>query len=92
MARKIAPPDVQELFDSLALGLARNGFKRYSARALLHVIRWHYHVAKGEREFKCNDMWTPLMARNWLRRHPQYPDFFELRERRRKMVEDDDDF
>jgi hypothetical protein len=75
------PQDVLDLFDQLADSIIAAGFDRYSARALLHRIRWHFKVEKGDREFKCNDHWTPRMARSWLLRHPERPNFFETRER-----------
>jgi hypothetical protein len=82
MPRTIAPLDVQLMFEELTQDLLNRGFTRYSARAILHVIRWHKHLEQGNRDFKCNNNWTPLLARNWLERHPEYPEFFELRDRR----------
>jgi len=73
------PRDVTVLFDHFAHQLARAGFTRYSARAILHRIRWHHHVERGNRTFKCNNLWTPAMARAWLAENPQYPGFFETR-------------
>lgn len=89
MPRTIAPLDVQLLFDDLAQDLIRRGWRHYSARAILHRIRWHFHVDQGNREWKCNNNWTPLLARNWLNRHPEYPKFFEVRERTNKWRIDD---
>ena len=34
------PPIRQEHFDTIALELLADGFDRYSARAILHRIRW----------------------------------------------------
>jgi hypothetical protein len=73
------PADVCDLFERLALQVAAQGFKRYSARALLHRIRWHFHVEKGDRDFKCNNNSTPAMARWFLAAHPELPGFFETR-------------
>lgn len=73
------PDEVRRLFESLALRIAEQGFTRYSARAVLHRIRWHMHVDKGDREFKANNNWTPALARWFLKRHPELGDFFETR-------------
>lgn len=75
------PADVCDLFEKLALEIAAQGFDRYSARAILHRIRWHHHVEKGNRDFKCNDHWTPAMARWFAERHPHLNGFFETREK-----------
>jgi hypothetical protein len=73
------PPEVVSLFESLSLRLAHDGWPRYSARAILHRIRWHYHVDKGDKEFKCNNNWTPRMARWFMDQHPELGEFFETR-------------
>jgi hypothetical protein len=72
------PAHVIHLFEKLTLGLIAQGFQRYSARAILHQIRWHYQVDVGMRDFKCNNNWSPRMARWFLKKHNQ-EDFFELR-------------
>lgn len=75
------PRNICDLFERLSLEVARRGFKRYSARAVLHRLRWHFNIEKGERDFKCNNNWTAALSRWFLKRHPELPDFFELRER-----------
>lgn len=73
------PPEVAELFEKFTFQLIAGGRAHYSARAILHRIRWHFHVEKGNREFKCNDHWTPSLARWFMAKYPQYDDFFEIR-------------
>lgn len=73
------PSEVSELFDQLAHKLIADGWPRYSARAILHRIRWHFRVEKGRREFKCNNNWTPALARWWMAKNPSHSEFFETR-------------
>lgn len=68
-------------FESLALGLVELGFKKYSADAILHRLRWHHHVELGDAAFKLNDHWTAPLARWFMNRNPKAGKFFELRER-----------
>lgn len=75
------PTAICDKFEQLALEVATKGHKRYSARTILHRLRWHFHIDKGDRAFKANNNWTPAMARWFLDRHPELPKFFELRER-----------
>lgn len=75
------PVDVCELFEKLALDVHGKGYARYSSDAVLHRIRWHMQIERGNRAFKCNDHWTAPLARWFLARHPECPKFFELRER-----------
>lgn len=76
------PLDVRTLFETLALDLQGKGWEHYSARAILHRIRWHYHVEVGDREFKCNDHWTPDLSRWIMDKHPSMKGFFNIRKAR----------
>lgn len=73
------PQEVMTLFEKLALEISAQGYTRYSADAVLHRIRWHYQIDRGNREFKANDHWTAPLARWFLKRHPELPGFFETR-------------
>lgn len=74
------PDDVSRLFERLTLKLINeNGFKHYSADAILHRIRWHFQVERRLREFKCNNNWTAVLARWFMQRHPEHEGFFETR-------------
>lgn len=73
------PPDVCALFEKLTLELINAGWAHYSARAILHRIRWHFHVEKGDRNFKANNNWTPAMARWFMEVYPSSRGFFRIR-------------
>jgi hypothetical protein len=75
------PESVCLKFESLALELLELGFKRYSADAILHRLRWHHHVELGDAAFKLNDHWTAPLARWFMKRNPNAGKFFEVRER-----------
>lgn len=76
------PEDVAGLFETLALQVIEQGFGRYSADAILHRIRWHKQIDKGDRDFKANNNWTAPLARWFMARHPEHKAFFETRERK----------
>ena len=71
--------DVIRLFEKFALDLVNAGVKKYSARAIIHRIRWHYAIERGDPDFKCNNNWTPKMARDFIKKYPAYTGFFETR-------------
>lgn len=73
------PHDVSALFEKLALDLIAQGWAKYSARAILHRIRWHHHVERGDRSFKANNNWTPTLSRWFMGKHQAYDGFFETR-------------
>lgn len=74
------PIKVRRLFERFTLEAASQGFKRYSADAILHRIRWHERVELGQRGFQCNDHWTSCLSRWMMKRRPELPlGFFELR-------------
>ena len=78
------PVRVCDLFEKLAFRVARGGFDRYSADAILHRIRWHFQMEKKETDFRANNNWTPELARWFIARNPHMSNFFELRERRKQ--------
>lgn len=73
------PPDVTALFEDLTLKIIAMGLHHYSARAVLHRIRWHEHIERGNRAFKCNNNWTPALSRWFMAKHPRHEGFFETR-------------
>lgn len=80
------PSDVAVLFERFTKETIAAGMTRYSADAVLHRIRWFHHVERGDREFKCNDHWSAVLARWFLARYPQHHGFFELRTRKAKAA------
>ena len=84
------PPGVEELFEDLAWTVWERGFDNYSARAILHRIRWHHQIDRGDREFKCNNNWTPGMSRRFMKKYPQMKGFFRIRERKRTRYYDEE--
>lgn len=75
------PPDVAALFEKLALDVRAAGWNRFSSDAILHRIRWHHRVERGNRAFRINDHWSAPLARWFLSKHPDLEGFFETRER-----------
>ena len=73
------PAVVRDKFESLALQVINLGYLKYSARTIIHRIRWHQQIERGNREFKCNNNWTPELARWFHNKHPQHNGFFETR-------------
>jgi hypothetical protein len=76
------PEFVRTMFERIALDVAAKGRKRYSADAIGHHLRWMMHYDRGDWDFKFNDHWTAPLARWFMERHPELPDFFELRVRK----------
>jgi hypothetical protein len=82
-------PEIYTLFCGYTDVLISKGFTRHGAKAIIERIRWFKNVETNDPNFKiCNDH-TAYYARKWLKDHPEYPDFFELREV--KGDEEDDD-
>lgn len=78
------PADLAALFEQIALELiGKHRMKHYSARAILHRIRWFHHVERGDADWKCNNNHTAKMARWFIKKHPQHAEFFKTRERTR---------
>jgi hypothetical protein len=77
------PEEVVDLFEKFAMEIRKRGFMKYSARAILHRIRWHYHIDRGDRDFAVNNNCSARLARWLMAKHPiTMREFFETRERR----------
>ena len=73
------PNEVYNLFAQITFKTIEAGFKNYSARAILHRMRWHMQIDQGDREYKCNNNWTPELARWFHETYPEYGKFFRTR-------------
>lgn len=74
------PAEVYTEFERVALALAGTGWRRYSADAILHRIRWHMQVERGQRDFKVNNNWSAPLARWFAARNPEHDSLFETRQ------------
>lgn len=67
-------------FEAEALKLRARGFRRYSARTIVHVLRHHSAVAENGSEWKINNNHSPYLARLFDLLHPHYAGMWEYRE------------
>ncbi len=74
-------PAVFHRFGREALRVIRRGWKHYSARTIMEVMRHHSNLeADPTKRFKINDHLIPTLARDFMTAHPEAPKkFFELR-------------
>lgn len=75
-------PEVFRLFREYAERIRAKGHERYSADAILHRIRWHYHIERGERDFAINNDFASRYSRLLMTVDPSFAGFFETRELR----------
>ena len=47
-----------DLFEQLALQVRARGIEHFSADAILHRIRWEFHVERGDSEYKVNNNYS----------------------------------
>jgi hypothetical protein len=76
----IVPREVVSLFVRFAREVKASGHRHYSSDSILHRIRWHMHVERGYREFKCNNNWTSVLSRWTMKNYPDLDGLFETRE------------
>lgn len=71
---------VYSAFEREALKIAARGFKHYSARTIIEVLRHHSALQeKPAAEWKLNDHMTPYWARLFALCNPLYATLFEFR-------------
>jgi hypothetical protein len=76
------PPEVYSLFEQLTFEVINRGLAHYSSDAILHRIRWHFHIERDDQDFKCNNNWTADLSRWFMKTHPEHDGFFEIRIRK----------
>ena len=76
-------PEVWTLFEKYAQEAISSGLTHYSARAVVHRIRWYATVEmKSGEDFKINNNFSPYYGRLFMHRHPEHRGFFRVRIRR----------
>ena len=72
---------VYDAFEAEALKVLRRGFKHYSARTIVHVLRHHSATTETSTEgWKINNDHSPYLARLFDLLHPAHVGLWEYRE------------
>ena len=76
-------PQVFKRFEEEALRVIMRGFRHYSARTILEVLRHESNLRAdpgGWKPLKINDHITPMVSRMFMKAHPEAPkNFFSMR-------------
>ena len=68
-------------FEREALQVVQRGWRHYSARTIIHVLRHHSALQEVNGEgWKINDHVSPYLGRLFTLVHPQHAGLFEFRE------------
>ena len=62
-------PELWLMFETICAERIAAGHSRWAANAAREVLRWRSRA-------KFPNVFTPFMARYWLRLHPEHPKFF----------------
>jgi len=75
-----ANPQIWELFQRFTFHMIRRGFSHYSARAVIHRVRWETATPLEDgTQFKINNNWSPFYARKFHKTYPEHDGFFRNR-------------
>lgn len=73
-------PQVWTLFVRFTYERIGQGFRHYSARAVIHRIRWETATPLDDgTAFKVNNNWSPFYARKFHDQYPAHAGFFRNR-------------
>jgi hypothetical protein len=75
-------PNNLHVFDAFvteAIKVRNKGFKHYSARTIIHVLRHHSAIAETGSEWKINNNHSPYLARLFDLVYPDKAGLFEYR-------------
>lgn len=78
---------VWEAFSAEAFKVINKGFKHYSSRTIVCVLRHHSAVAEIGSGWKINNNLSPYLARLFDLRYPNYKGLWEYREVKRAKVD-----
>lgn len=76
-------PDNLHVWDAFVeetMKIRRRGYKHYSARTIVHVLRHHSAISETSREWKINNNHSPYLARLFDLMFPHYVGMWEYRE------------
>lgn len=73
-------PSVYHEFKKLAHEMKSAGVRKYSAQAIIYVLRWHRDLQTGGDVFQINNDFTSIYARLMIYDQPEFKDFFEIRD------------
>jgi hypothetical protein len=77
-------PKVYELFHKFSKEVISTGRSRYSAWAIIQRIRWHVDIKTEDPSgFKINNDYIALYTRLLIKEHPEFKNFFELKQMKR---------
>jgi hypothetical protein len=74
-------PHIWEMFERFALMAARKR-EYYSAKAIIHRMRWQTEIEEKGGEFKLSDGWISHYARKFMEDHPEHDGFFRTTTRK----------
>jgi len=73
-------PEIYQLFKQFAKEMRDTGRSKYSSKAIMERIRWHYDIrARGREEFKINNNYTAMYPRIMIVDDNSWLGFFNLR-------------
>lgn len=75
-------PDNLHIYRAFVIEAAKihsRGFKHYSARTIIHVLRHHSAITEVNGEWKINNNYSPYLARLFDLDHPEMAGMFEYR-------------
>jgi hypothetical protein len=71
---------VWDAFVEEAMKIRRRGYKHYSARTIVHVLRHHSAISETSSEWKINNNHSPYLARLFDLMFPGFAGMWEYRE------------
>lgn len=72
-------PAIYEMFWRFAHEVIDRGYKKYSADAIMHRVRWETNIVTDSNQFKINNNHVAFYARLFMKDNPAHAAFFETR-------------
>lgn len=79
-------PHIVNAFNFETFKVINKGFKHYSGRTILEVLRHHSNLNEKSETWKLNNNHAPYLCRLFGLMHPEHADLFEYRETKKPAL------
>jgi len=75
-------PHIYNAFEQQALNAIKKGRTKLSAKLIINWIRWNQFLESSDENWKINDAFQALYAREFIKKYPEHNGIFEMRKLR----------
>lgn len=88
-------PHIYKAFEQQVINAVQKGRTKLSAKLIVNWIRWNQFLESSDDNWKINDAYQSMYAREFIKNHPEHSGIFEMRKLRAEepgpyMIQEED--